>query len=172
MHWGRGATAPLRDRAARSPPWPHAVPTPGRTEAGEGTELERLAEPVALFCGYGGWGRRTEPCTPFTATHPRPSAPAWDGNGMGTRFPVAEGMGKTSAGQASLDQGAGSGSGPKATARVTDRHLGGRAGPPPPELPPATGPPLLPTDREKRQNSGFVEKRPGPRPSQGPSPQG
>lgn len=171
MHWGRGATAPLRDPAARSLPWPHAVPTPGRTEAGEGTELEASGT-RGFVLRIRGWGRRAEPCTPFTAHPPSPLCACLGWKWDGYEVPGRRRMGKMSAGQASLDQEAGSGSGPKATARVMDRHLGGRAGPPPPELPPATGPPLLPTDREKRQNSGFVEKRPGPRPSQGPSPQG
>lgn len=79
-------------------PGPHAVLTPGRTEVGEGTKLEEDNGIRGIVLCMRGWGSWTEPYIPFTC----PSLPpcACPGTEMGTGF-LVEGMGKTSAGQAS-----------------------------------------------------------------------
>lgn len=101
------------------PAWPPAVPAPGGTEAGEGTEPERRMESVALFCGDWGW---TEP-SPAPLRLP---GRKWDGD----KVPVAEGMGKVSAEQASQDKGLGVAADPEQQPGGGGLTPGGRAGHP------------------------------------------
>lgn len=113
-------------------PGPCAVLTPGGTEAGEGTKLEDngIRGFVLWILGGGGW---TESHTPFSCPSlPLLPLPCYF---PGASFLVVEGMGKRSAGPASMGHGGSEWQLDRSISQGKGQKLGGGAGPQPPRLP-------------------------------------
>lgn len=157
MQWGRSfrglalmlRVGSLRDPGSTAHPsrGPHAVLTPGRTELGEGTELEEdngIRGFVLWIQGQGeGW---TEPHTPFFPS--LSLLPPCAGIEMGASF-LMEGMGEMSAGQASTGQGGWGWQLNQSEGQGMGRNLGGGAGPHHQKASPVPGPLLSATNRER-----------------------